>query len=140
MRRKFLISFGILVLLVSSLIYLEHRYFFNPLSFKKDVITPHSWIDYKHPMTLTYFNFKDGRESAKVEQEEEVRLFIEELKDCPPANATFRMGDVEGALKLSNGKDTLLEVFFYRDHGYVLRKDESNFKVTDDLKGLIDKL
>ncbi|WP_281974879.1 hypothetical protein [Halobacillus litoralis] len=141
MGRKLLVLIGIVTLIASCVVYIDQRYFFNPVVFSKDAITPHSWSDYERPLTLTYYSL-DGEErtSYRVEQEGDIRQFLKAMKNSPQAQETKETTEINGALKLKSNNDTLLEVYFYSDYWHVLKQDRSIYQVTQALKRLIDKL
>lgn len=140
MRKKWFI-FGSLILVVfCAYIYIDQRYFFNPIAFNQDHITPYHWTEYERPVTITYYDLETERTTYKLEQEQEVRKFLEEMKNSPPLKESSLTSEVEGALKLSCEGDTLLEVFFYEGYWEILRDSGTMYEMTKDLKGLIETL
>ncbi|ELK48885.1 hypothetical protein QRD89_04295 [Halobacillus sp. ACCC02827] len=141
MWKKIWIAIATVMILATIVSYINHRYFFNPVAFSKDDITPHEWQDYKRPLTLTYYNLKGERTSRIIDQEDEIRQLLEAMKASPPVEESIEADtNVSGALKLSGKQGTLLEVYLYKDSWRVLNKDYSFFEVTGPLRNLLDNL
>ncbi|MYL50956.1 hypothetical protein GLV98_15785 [Halobacillus litoralis] len=140
MEKKLIILGGLIIFVVCAYIYVDQRYFFNPIAFTQDDVTPHHWSEYERPVTITYYDLGTERKAYILEQEEAVRKFLEEMKNSPSVQETSTNSEVEGALKLSCEGDTLLEVYFYEGYWQILRESGTMFELTQDLKGLIETL
>ncbi|ARI78354.1 hypothetical protein [Halobacillus mangrovi] len=139
MGKKLIYILGIGLILLSSIIYIDQRYFFNPVVFSKDAVTPYDWLDYERPLTMTYVNVDESRKTIRIKEEREIRNLIEALKESPQAETVQISSDIEGALKLSNSSSTLLEVYIYEDHWKVLKGDSHIHKMTAHLEKLINQ-
>ncbi|GEN53512.1 hypothetical protein [Halobacillus faecis] len=140
MRKKLSIFGGLLILVLCACIYVDQRYFFNPIAFTQDNVTPYHWSEYERPVTITYYELGTERKAYILEQENAVRKFLEEMKSSPPMQGSTATSEVEGALKLSCEGDTLLEVYFYEGYWEILRESDTMYKMTQDLQGLIETL
>ncbi|RDY71860.1 hypothetical protein DXT76_05405 [Halobacillus trueperi] len=140
MGKKLIIFGGLIIVVFCTYIYVDQRYFFNPIAFTQDDITPYHWSEYERPVTITYYDLETERKAYKLEQEKAVRRFLEEMKDSPPMQESSATSEVEGALKLSCEGDTLLEVYFYEGYWEILRESGTMYEMTKDLKGLIETL
>ncbi|MFC7061876.1 hypothetical protein [Halobacillus seohaensis] len=141
MRKKIAIIISLIVILTSGVYYINNQYFFNPVSFDQDFVTPHNWNDYKRPLELTIYSFEQGEETETIKQEQEIRGLLEDLKESPSASETeFGAGEVNGGLTLTADDRTLLEVLFYPDHWEILKRNTPTFELTDSLKQFIDRI
>ncbi|MGI8314852.1 hypothetical protein [Halobacillus mangrovi] len=139
MGKKMIYILGIGLILLTSIIYIDQRYFFNPVVFSKDAVTPYDWLDYERPLIMTYVDVDESRKTTRIEEEREIRNIIDALKESPKAEAVQVSSDVEGALKLSNSSSTLLEVYIYDDHWRVLKGESHIHKMTTHLEKLISQ-
>ncbi|MGR9047192.1 hypothetical protein ACQ4XT_00900 [Halobacillus faecis] len=140
MGKKLFIFGGLIIVAFSAYIYIDQRYFFNPVAFNQDDITPYHWTEYERPVTITYYDLETERRAYKLEKEKEVRRFLEAMKNSPPRQGSSPLSEVEGALKLSCEGNTLLEVYFYEGYWKILRESGTMYEMTQDLKGLIETL
>ncbi|MCA0984110.1 hypothetical protein LCL89_08650 [Halobacillus yeomjeoni] len=137
MGRKILYVTGIFLIVGFSIFYINQRYFFNPVVFSQDVITPYDWNDYERPLTMTYYNLDEERQVTVIKEEEEIREFLTALKESPRTNKVEMPQDVNGALKLSGPKQTLLEVYFYTNHWQVLKNNGPIYEMTQSLEQIV---
>ncbi|MFG6149794.1 hypothetical protein [Halobacillus sp. B23F22_1] len=138
--KKSIITFLSLGMLIAfGVYYISEHYFFNPVTFEKDQITPHSWTEYKRPLEIKIYSFEEERDSKTIEEEEDIRKFISELKESPSSEADAPPTEVMGGLTLTANDRTLLEVLFYPDHWEVLKRDGPAFEITESLKQLVDR-
>ncbi|MFC7322868.1 hypothetical protein [Halobacillus campisalis] len=141
MKKVFLILPLIAAALVFGVIYVNNQYFFSPISFNKDPVTPYSWDEYERPLELKLYSFEEGRQSEKIEREREIREVLSELKESPQSSSE-EVGspeEVNGGLTLKSNGRTLLEVLFYPNHWEILKKDGPVFELTDSLKQVVDR-
>ncbi|WLR47837.1 hypothetical protein LC065_00625 [Halobacillus litoralis] len=140
MGKKLFVFGGLIIVVFCAYIYIDQRYFFNPVAFNQDHITPYHWTEYERPVTITYYDLETERRAYKLEKEKEVRKFLEAMKNSPPRQGVSTASEVEGALKLSCEGNTLLEVYFYEGYWKILRESGTMYEMTQDLKGLIETL
>ncbi|MFZ0369095.1 MAG: hypothetical protein WAM07_05815 [Halobacillus sp.] len=139
MAKKIIIITGILFTIILSLVYIDQRYFFNPVKFSQDAVTPHDWNEYERPMTLTYYKLEDGRQTVTIDTEQEIKTLLRTLKESPHEEDAELSEDVEGAIKLSSNKHTLLEIYFYADHWKILKEKGAIYEITQPLEQLFNK-
>ncbi|GGF24617.1 hypothetical protein GCM10010954_24390 [Halobacillus andaensis] len=139
MKKSIVILLSLGVLIAFGVYYISEHYFFNPVTFDKDQVTPHSWTDYERPLEITIYSFEEERESETIDEEEDIREFILELKESPSSEADATATDVRGGLTLTANDRTLLEVLFYPNHWEVLKREGPAFEITDSLKQLVDR-
>ncbi|WP_082235044.1 hypothetical protein [Halobacillus massiliensis] len=129
-----------IVMMGAGLFYIKFNYFYNPLSFEKDSVTPHNWSAYERPITIKLYTTEDKREIKTIQSEDEIREVIDELKSSPPEEEASDVSDVTGGLTLTTENRTLLEVLFYTDHWRVLKNEGPAFQITDSLKRAVNEL
>lgn len=139
MAKKFIYLLGVGVIILAAVFYMDHRYFFNPVVFNQDSVTPYDWLDYERPLTMTYVNLDEHRKTTQIDKEKEIRNLLDALKNSPKADETEIKSDVQGALKLSSRSTTLLEVYIYENHWRVLRRDRPTREMTTNLENLLNQ-
>jgi hypothetical protein len=88
---KIILLFLIVVLLSGTIF--NHFFLFNPLTFKKDNITPNDWYYYKKPIEVSYLYWDDKKgwtENKVVKNAKEALFIVSELKKN---NAKYSMKD-----------------------------------------------
>ncbi|WP_173917279.1 hypothetical protein [Halobacillus sp. Marseille-Q1614] len=140
MKKKSVICLAIVVLVSSSLLYINYQYFYNPLSFEKDKVTPHNWSAYERPLTIKLYTLEEQRETKIVYGEVEIRKVLRELKASPAEDEANHASDVRGGLTLTSDGETLLEVLFYSDHWRILKRNGSSFQITNSLQKAVNEL
>ncbi|MGP4075371.1 hypothetical protein [Halobacillus sp. K22] len=139
MAKKLIIITGIIFTILLSLVYIDQRYFFNPVKFSQDAVTPHEWNEYERPMTLTYYKLEDGRQTVTIKTEQEIKALLSTLKESPHEGNAELSENVHGALKLSSNKETLLEVYLYADHWKILKEKGAIYEITQPLEQLFNE-
>jgi hypothetical protein len=142
----------IILIIVVSVIFINHIYFFNPITFQKDKITYLPWYWYKKPLQVEYLVSGEKWKTYIVQDSSEVKFVISELKKSSQINQQQATSDTEGnkamitveIRQLQDGKNApgiiLLQAQGYEGSSIIRtgRKMES-FKITNDLKNLIVK-
>ncbi|MDB5053197.1 MAG: hypothetical protein JWM44_1247 [Bacilli bacterium] len=149
--RKAKVIIFILVVSVIS-IYINHIYFFNPISFKQDKITYLSWNWYKKPLQVEYLVAGEKLKTYIFQDSSEVKIVISELKKSSPINQQQSTSDTEGnkamitvdIRQLQDGNNApgiiLLHAQGYEGSSTIRTgRIMETFKITDDLKNLIEK-
>ncbi|MCP3029048.1 hypothetical protein [Halobacillus sp. A5] len=141
MRKKsILIVLSIAILVGLGTFYINNNYFYNPVTFKQDPVTPHEWNDYERPLEIKIYSFEDERESETIDEEEEIEELLSELKESPSSeDVEATATDVSGGLTLTSNDRTLLEVLFYPEHWEILKTDGPAFEITESLKQLVNQ-
>ncbi len=139
MKKKILLVTGIIIIICLSVLYINKRYFFNPMAFNKDRITSHEWSDYQRPLTMTYVDFEGKRKTYTIEDEDKIRDVIQELKKCTDLDKeSGSTGEVKGGLTLkSQNKNHLLDVLIYSNHWEVLKKGSQKYYLSSSLKQFV---
>ncbi|WP_079526520.1 hypothetical protein [Halobacillus hunanensis] len=137
MRKKINYSIIVIILVIITVIYVNHTYFFNPLVFNQDKITPHAWSDYQRPLILKLYRFDEKREIFTIKKEEKIREYLKALKKSAEMDQKVSgSGTPIGGLTLSTGDTKLLDILFYNDYWVILKQDRSAFEMTNSLKQL----
>ena len=144
-KNKILIACSIVIIVLLGL-FINTKFFFNPILYKKDNITylPYSW--YTNPMSIEYnsldLNSPDGWKTIIIKDKKEIRFVIDELKrgeqilESKPINPNILN---EIIIRPSNGS-VVLDVFIYTNKKIARVNSTSTFKrLTNKLTELINK-
>ncbi|MFD2925083.1 hypothetical protein [Halobacillus naozhouensis] len=127
-----------MILVITTVIYINHTYFFNPLSFSQDKITPHEWSDYQRPLTIKLYRFGEEREIFTIKKEVKIREILKALKKSPVMNQENSGSRTPvGGLTLSTGDTKLLDILFYKDHWEILKRDSTAFQMTNSMEQIL---
>ncbi|UOR13404.1 hypothetical protein [Halobacillus amylolyticus] len=137
-KKKIYFIIGI-VLIGLSIVYVNNTYFFNPLSFDQDKVTPHDWSDYERPLKIKLYNYEGKDEAFTIKKESEIRQFLAALKSSAAVEEPNSRSTVIGGLTLSTENAILLKVLFYKNHWEVLKHGAPPFKMTRSLRELFQK-
>lgn len=80
-KHKYILTFVGVALIVG--IILNSIFLFNPLTFRKDDITPFDWHDYRKPIEVVYYYWDTNegwKETNIVKDGKEARFIVSELK------------------------------------------------------------
>jgi hypothetical protein len=68
------------IVIVLSIAYIHEKYFFNPLTFRRDAFLYESWNAYKKPVSMEIFNTSGSSQTKKVTDSKQVRFVMSEIE------------------------------------------------------------
>jgi hypothetical protein len=147
-RKKILIACSIVLiaLVVLSGLFINNKYFFNPILYKKDNITYLNWTWYTNPLSIEYDSLKigssQGWKTIKIKDKQEIKIVFEELKKSEQI-PEYKNIDLkllhEVIIRPSNGS-VVLDVFIDGGGKFAKLNSSNTFlKLTDKLTKLVNK-
>lgn len=139
-------SIGLIALIMFLGLFINNRYFFNPVFYKKDNITYLPWTWYKNPMSIEYnsmdLNSTNGWKTIKIKNKQEIKVVFDELKksqqisEYDDKNSRF----LNEIIIRSSDDSVDLDIFVGADGKSAQVKSTNTFvKLTNKLTELVNK-
>lgn len=144
-RKKVLIT-SLIVIVVLLGFFINTKYFFNPILYKKDNITYLPWNWYTNPMSIEY-NSLDlissyGWKTIKIKDKQEINLVFEELKKSEQISEykTVNSKILNEIIIRPSNDSVVLDAFIY-DNGKIARVNSTGtfVRLTSKLTELVNK-
>jgi len=141
MKKTYLWIIIIVFCLVSSLTYINTKYFFNPLTYETDKITNEPWYWYENPLYFSINNLSptnSGKGYALVESKKEIEFLFNELKKSEPFSRDNKSEKKLVNISIHRKSDDLMLFYahVYKDH---IEFNDKSWKITKKLRTYINE-
>jgi len=116
---------------------MKSQYFFNPLTYKQDNITPQSWTHYKSPLLMEISNIDKSWETVVITNVDEIAFVFSELKRGKETERNYQNRKTHFAITVrTKGVDGVITQYDGYLESYI-RVGNQSISITDMLNDFI---